>query len=247
MGDNIYLGDRNGVRTPMQWSADRNAGFSRANPQKLYLPVIIDPEYRYESVNVEAAQQNPNSLLWWMRRLIAVRQRHRVFGTGTLVFLLPENPKVLAFVRVSEEETVLVVANLSRFTQCAELDLAEWEGRVPRELFGRTRFPAIGKLPYFLTLGPHGFYWLSLEESAAERFDLTQSRAAETVPVITVTRRWESLLKGRGRTALENLLPEFLSRRRWFGGKGRTVQGVELLEAVPVPRDETGSSCSSWR
>ncbi len=237
MGDNIYLGDRDGVRTPMQWNADRNAGFSRANPQKLYLPVNIDPEYRYESVNVEAAQQNPSSLWWWMRRLIAVRQRHRVFGTGTLEFLLPENSKVLAFVRSSEEETVLVVANLSRFTQCAELDLAEWEGRVPRELFGRTRFPAIGRLPYFVTLGPHGFYWLSLERAAAERFDLTASSAAETVPVITVARRWEGLLKGRGRTALENLLPEFLSRRRWFGGKGRSIQGVDLLEAIPVPRD----------
>src|SRR6058998_3739094 len=133
MGDNVYLGDRNGVRTPMQWSADRNAGFSRANPQRLYLPIITDPEYRYEAVNVEAQQNNPNSLLWWMKRLISFRKRHKVFGQGSLDFLESENRKVLSFVRRHEDERVLVVTNFSRFAQCVELDLSEFTGTVPLE------------------------------------------------------------------------------------------------------------------
>jgi maltose alpha-D-glucosyltransferase/alpha-amylase len=165
MGDNVFLGDRNGVRTPMQWSPDRNAGFSRANPQRLVLPVIIDPEYHYESLNVESQQGNPNSLLWWTKRLIALRKRFQAFGRGTIEFLAPENPKVLAFIRHFEDETVLVVANLSRFTQYVELDLKAFKGRVPLELIGRTRFPPIGDLPYLLTLGEHAFYWFSVEET----------------------------------------------------------------------------------
>src|SRR6201993_3822767 len=154
MGDNIYLGDRNGVRTPMQWSADRNAGFSRANPQRLYLPVIIDPEYHYEAVNVEAQQNNTHSLLWWMKRLIALRKQFKAFGRGTLEFLFPENRRVLAFVRAYEEERVLVVANLSRFAQCVELDLAKFQGMTPLEIFGKADFPPITERPYFLSLGP---------------------------------------------------------------------------------------------
>jgi maltose alpha-D-glucosyltransferase/alpha-amylase len=157
MGDNIYLGDRNAVRTPMQWDSDRNAGFSSANPQRLYLPVIIDPEYHSQAINVEAQQENPNSLLWWMRRLIGLRRRFRAFGRGTLEMLRPDNRKVVAFLRRFEDETILVVANLSRFTQAVELDLAQCRGAVPVELFGNTRFPAVGDLPYFVTLGPHGF------------------------------------------------------------------------------------------
>jgi maltose alpha-D-glucosyltransferase/alpha-amylase len=163
MGDNIYLGDRNGVRTPMQWSGDRNAGFSRANPQKLYLPVIIDPEYHFESVNVEAQQTNPSSLLWWMKRLIALKKQYRAFGRGTIEFLRPDNSKILAFVRRYEDERILVVANLSRFVQYVELDLREFDGWQPVELIGETRFPPIGQLTYFLTLGPHAFYWFRLE------------------------------------------------------------------------------------
>ena len=162
MGDNIYLGDRNGVRTPMQWSGDRNAGFSKANPQKLYLPVIIDPEYHYESVNVEAQQGNASSLLWWTKRLIALRKQFKAFGRGSIEFLRPDNPKILAFVRRHEGEVILVVANLSRFVQFVELNLGEFKGQVPYELFGRTPFPPIGELPYLLTLGPHGFYWFAL-------------------------------------------------------------------------------------
>src|SRR5262249_15142378 len=163
MGDNIYLGDRNGVRTPMQWSPERNAGFSKANPQQLYLPVIIDPEYHYQTVNVEAQQNNPHSLLWWMKRLIALRKRYQAFGRGTLEFLYPKNHKVLAFVRRFQEETILVVVNLSRFVQFAELNLSAYKGRVPVEMLGRTALPAIGDLPFPLTLGPYAFYWLALE------------------------------------------------------------------------------------
>ncbi|MGH9361513.1 MAG: maltose alpha-D-glucosyltransferase, partial [Thermoanaerobaculia bacterium] len=175
MGDNFYLGDRNGVRTPMQWSADRNAGFSRANPQKLFLPVIIDPEYHYESVNVEAQQGNPHSLLWWMRRLMALRKRYRAFSRGTLEFLHPANHRVLAFVRRHQEERILVVANLSRFAQHAELDLGAFRGALPVELFGRNRFPEIGRRPYPLTLGPHNFYWFALEQEP-ERYTLPGRR-----------------------------------------------------------------------
>src|SRR5262245_46947806 len=167
MGDNVYLGDRNGVRTPMQWSPDRYAGFSRANPQSLFLPVIIDPEYHYEAINVEAQQNNPSSLLWWTKRLIALRKRFRAFGRGTIEFLEPANAKVLAFLRQHENEKILVVANLSRFVQHVELDLGRWAGQVPEELFGRSLFPAIDSRPYPLTLGPHGFCWFALVPQAA--------------------------------------------------------------------------------
>ena len=168
MGDNIYLGDRDGVRTPMQWNADRNAGFSRANPQKLFLPVIIDPEYRFEAVNVAAQQNLPTSLLWWIRRTITLRQRHPVFGRGDITFLHPENSKILAFVRHDGDETVLVVANLSRYVQYAELDLSDYTGSTPVELFGRTRFPDIRPDPYLMTLGPHSFYWLKIESDTVD-------------------------------------------------------------------------------
>src|SRR5258708_29323516 len=167
MGDNISLGDRNGVRTPMQWSADRNAGFSRANRQRLYLPVVTDPEYHYESVNVEAQAQNPHSLLSWMKRLIALRKRHRAFGRGTLELLRPENRKVLAFVRRYESEQILCVANLSRFLQAVELDLSKWKGMVPVELFGPTDRPTIAEPQHFPTLRPPSFFCVSLQPPQA--------------------------------------------------------------------------------
>ncbi|MGA8351749.1 MAG: maltose alpha-D-glucosyltransferase, partial [Isosphaeraceae bacterium] len=168
MGDNIYLGDRNGVRTPMQWSADRNAGFSRANAQRLFLPVIIDPEYHYETVNVEAQQSNPSSLLWWVKRLITLRRRFRSFGRGTFELLRPDNPKVLAFIRKLDDERILVVANLSRFVQYVQLDLKDYTGIAPEEVQGRTPFPQITDQPYLLTLGPHGFIWFSLADGGAD-------------------------------------------------------------------------------
>jgi maltose alpha-D-glucosyltransferase/alpha-amylase len=163
MGDNIYLGDRNGVRTPMQWSGDRNAGFSRADSARLYAPVINDVVYGYQSVNVEAELRTPSSLLNWMKRLIRLRKRYKVFGRGNINFLHPQNEKVLAYTRNYEQEHVLIVNNLSRFPQPAEFDLRHYHGWTPVEMFGETRFPPIGELPYFLTLGPHSFYWFRLE------------------------------------------------------------------------------------
>jgi maltose alpha-D-glucosyltransferase/alpha-amylase len=168
MGDNIYLGDRNGVRTPMQWSGDRNAGFSRADWARLYSPVIMDPVYGYAAVNVEAQSRTPTSLLNWTKRLIAVRKRYRAFGRGSLEFLHPENLKVLPYVRRWGDEIILCVVNLSRFVQCAELDLSQYRGYQPVELIGETHFPPIGDLPYFLTLGPHSFYWFRLQPLADE-------------------------------------------------------------------------------
>jgi len=164
MGDNIYLGDRSGVRTPMQWSGDRNAGFSRADWARLYSPVIMDPVYGYNAVNVDAQQRTPTSLLNWMKRMIAVRKRYKAFGRGTIRFLHPENLKVLVYLREWESEVLLCVVNLSRYVQHAEIDMSEFEGWHPVELIGETRFPRIGELPYFLTLGPHAFYWFRLEQ-----------------------------------------------------------------------------------
>ena len=232
MGDNIYLGDRNGVRTPMQWSADRNAGFSAANAQSLYLPVIIDPDFHYESVNVDAALNNPHSLLWWTRRLIALRKRHRAFGRGSLEFLAPENRKVLAFVRRYEEEIVLVVANLSRFAQYVELDLSAYRGRTPRELFGSNAFPTIGELPYLLTLGPHAFYWFSLEMKGS-----VQAARARVPEKIEVGDAWEGVFEPGARQQLETVLAEWLPNRRWFGGKSRTIKLIELTDVIRVPME----------
>jgi maltose alpha-D-glucosyltransferase / alpha-amylase len=163
MGDNIFLGDRNGVRTPMQWSIDRNAGFSRADSARLYSPLIVDPVYGYQAVNVDAQQRDPSSLLNWMKRLIRLRKRYPVFGRGTIEFLHPANTRVLAYIRSGEGQTVLVVNNLSRFVQPVELNLGHYAGWTPVEVFGETRFPPIGELPYFLTPGPHGFYWFRLD------------------------------------------------------------------------------------
>jgi len=167
MGDNIFLGDRNGVRTPMQWNGDRNAGFSRADAARLYSPVIMDPVYGYQAINVEAQLRDSSSLLNWMKRLIRLRKNYPVFGRGEIEFLHPENHKVLAYIRQGEGQTVLVVNNLSRFVQPVELDLRHYDGWTPVEIFGETHFPRIGELPYFLTLAPHGFYWFRLEPPAA--------------------------------------------------------------------------------
>jgi maltose alpha-D-glucosyltransferase/alpha-amylase len=168
MGDNIYLPDRHGVRTPMQWSIDRNAGFSRADTSRLYSPVIVDPPYGYQGVNVEAQERTPTSLLNWMRRIIRVRKQYPVFGRGDITFLAPNNPKVLAYVRSYAGMHVLVVNNLSRFAQPVELDLSPWKGFTPVEMIGQTPFPPIGELPYFVTLGPHAFFWFRLDRPAGE-------------------------------------------------------------------------------
>ena len=164
MGDNIYLGDRDGVRTPMQWSSDRNAGFSRCDFEKLYFPAINNPVYGYQSVNVESQMRYDTSLLNWMRQMILLRKEHHVFGRGTMRFIKPENRKIFAFVREYERDTVLCVFNLSQFAQPVELDLSEFGGRTPVEMLGKTRFPVITSQPYQLSFGPWGFFWLSLED-----------------------------------------------------------------------------------
>jgi maltose alpha-D-glucosyltransferase/alpha-amylase len=233
MGDNFYLGDRNGVRTPMQWNADRNAGFSQANPQKLYLPVTIDPEYHFEAINVENQQNNPHSLLWWMKHLISMRKRYKVFGRGTLEILQPENRKVLAFIRRYQDECVLVVANLSRFAQYVELDLSPYQGITPLELGGRLRFPPITERSYVLTLTGHTLLWFSLEP---QRQEIALTPEAE-LPTLSVRGTWTAVFSSRNRTRLEELLPDYLRPRRWFAGKARTIEAVNLLETVPVPRD----------
>jgi maltose alpha-D-glucosyltransferase/alpha-amylase len=230
MGDNIYLGDRNGVRTPMQWSPDRNAGFSRANPQKLFLPVIIDPEYHFEATNVEAQLGNPHSLLWWTRRLLALRRRHHAFGRGSLELLNPDNHRVLAFLRRLGDERILVVANLSRFVQHVELDLPELAGVEPVELFGGNRLPRIREGATALTLGPHGFYWLALE---APKVPALHGDSVE-VPELVVAGGWESCCRGDGREQLAAVLPAVLRTRRWFGGKARAVRALTIEDAIPM-------------
>lgn len=168
MGDNVHLGDRNGVRTPMQWTADRNGGFSRTDPSKLYLPAITDSVYGYQAINVEAQQQSPHSLLHWMKRMIAVRKQHPAFGRGTLTFLRPRNDKVIAYLREYREDTLLLVQNLAASAQPVELDLAKFQGAVPIELFGNSRFPAVGTQPYTLSLAPYGFYWFTLRQPSRQ-------------------------------------------------------------------------------
>jgi len=237
MGDNFYLGDRNGVRTPMQWSADRNAGFSRTNPQRLYLPVNIDPEYHYESVNVETQQNNPDSLLWWMKRLIALRKRFTAFGRGSLEFLYPENRRILAFLRRYEEETILVVANLSRLAQHTNLDLAGFYGRVPIEMFGQTEFPIIGEIPYCVTLSPYAFYCFSLESKQPEQIDLTIKPAEVLVPTLTLAEELKDIYKRGRRTTLEAALLSYIRQHRWFGGKARYIRSSEIQDVIAIPFD----------
>jgi maltose alpha-D-glucosyltransferase/alpha-amylase len=236
MGDNIYLGDRNGVRTPMQWSGDRNAGFSRANPQRLYLPVNIDPEYHYEAINVETQQNNPNSLLWWMKRVVSLRKQLKAMSRGTLEFLHPENRRVLAFLRSHQDNRVLVVANLSRFTQCVELDLSAYQGMRPLELFGSTEFPAIADRPYFLSLAPHTFHWFALQPKDAPEGGL-RIRTGE--PPTLVVETWESVFSPAVRATINPMLPSFLRERRWFRSKARTIRLAEIHDVVPFPKSRS--------
>ncbi len=236
MGDNIYLGDRNGVRTPMQWSADRNAGFSRRQPAAALPAGDHRPRVPLRAVNVEAQQSNPNSLLWWMKRLIALRKRHPAFGRGSLEFVPPENRKVLAFVRSDEDEDLLVVANLSRFAQYVELDLSRFEGRVPSSCSAASPFPRIGDLPYLLTLGPHDVYWFALEP---EREPVAPDGGGP-LPALRVGREWTDIVEtARGRRRWSARSCRYLPARRWFGGKGARISTVRLGATIPVP--EKGS------
>jgi maltose alpha-D-glucosyltransferase / alpha-amylase len=234
LGENIFLGDRNGVRTPMQWSSDKNAGFSRANPQSLYLPIILDPGYHYEANNVEVQLANPHSLLWWMRRLLALRKRWRALGEGKCEFLQTENRKVLSYILRYESETLLVVANLSRFPQPVKLDLPGFQHLVPTELFGRTEFPPINDEPYFLSLGPHSFYWFSLEAKFARVAVQPSSNGHASLPVLTLSQDWSEILAARNRFDLNEILPDYLQAQSWFRGKRKTIKLLAIKESIPI-------------
>ena len=243
MGDNFYLGDRNGVRTPMQWSPDRNGGFSKADPQSLFLPPIMDPIYGYESVNVEAQTREPASLLNWTKRVLNVRRAHKAFGRGSLGFLRPGNRKILAYVREYGAEVLLCVANLSRFAQPVELDLGRFKGRVPVEMMGRTPFPPIGELPYLLTLPGHGFYWFELTE-AAEMPSWHEEHLVEQEPPWLVL--FDGLASFGGARAGVNgitaerlthqfeqdALPPYLTRQRWFAAKDDRLEHATLADVA---------------
>ncbi|SCB61120.1 trehalose synthase /maltokinase [Rhizobium aethiopicum] len=238
MGDNIYLGDRDGVRTPMQWSPDRNGGFSRTDPARLVLPPIADPLYGFEAVNVEAQSTDAHSLLNWTRKMLALRGRHPAFGRGSLRFLSPENRKILAYLREYDGETLMCVANLSRLPQAVELDLSAFEGRVPIELTGMSPFPPIGQLTYLLTMPPYGFFWFQLAADA----DPPAWRTAppEQLPdlVTMVIRRGLLDLVDEprlGRVLSNEILPAYLTRRRWFGAKDQPLQAARLISATPIP------------
>ncbi len=246
MGDNIYLGDRNGVRTPMQWNSDRNAGFSKAVPAKLYFPVIMDPIWGYQAINVEAQQSDPSSLLHWTRNMIALRKLFRVFGRGTLEFLHPANRKILAYIRSYQFddghcETVLCAANLSRFAQPVQLDLSKYIGRQPVEMLGYVPFPSIDKTPYALTLAPYSYLWLELQEGApvvetpiVEEPDVVvaeRSALAAAMPVGTLG----TLLNESNQAVLEQVLPAYIAQRRWFGGKSRTIASTRLAQVTMLP------------
>jgi len=242
MGDNIFLGDRNGVRTPMQWSPDRNAGFSRADPQRLYLPPIMDPVYGFEAVNVEAQAREPGSLLNWTRRLLAVRKTSKAFGRGKLTFLKPGNRKILAYLRELGDEAVLCVANLARSAQPVELELARLRGRVPVELMGRTAFPPIGELPYLLTLPACGFYWFRLATDVPTPEWHEERLAREDLPVLVLFDGWSSFFRDRVvpwrigmaqkvRAQLEEeALPRYIESQRWYAAKGEKISRASLID-----------------
>jgi maltose alpha-D-glucosyltransferase/alpha-amylase len=232
MGDNIYLGDRNGVRTPMQWSPDRNGGFSRADPARLYAPTIMDPVYGYEAVNVEAQSRSLSSLLSATKRLISVRKSTLAFGRGSMTFIRPVNRAVLAYVRQYQDEVILCVANLSRSAQATELDLSAFKGRIPLEMLGRTCFPAIGELPYMITLAPYGFYWFQLQEP-----DKSEPVAPHAVPefetlVVPLNSTWVSLARTRG-VFERDVLPGHLARTRWYPERSPANIQPTLTSAIP--------------
>ncbi|MBC7962941.1 MAG: maltose alpha-D-glucosyltransferase [Steroidobacteraceae bacterium] len=235
MGDNYYLGDRNGVRTPMQWNPDRNAGFSKASPQKLFLPVIIEAEYHYESINVENQERNPSSLLWWMRRTIAMRKRFKSFGCGSLEMLPSDNPKVLTFIRSFEDEKLLVVINLSRFSQSITVDLSRHAGLIPEEVFSRNRFPIIQETRYHFTMGPYDYFWFVLRSTEASTEPLEDVQKLK----LKEGQHWWDVLKGKAGERLCGLvMPHYLQRVFWFSGKGRVISQITVIESCQLKQDD---------
>ena len=220
MGDNYYLGDRNGVRTPMQWNSDRNAGFSDANPQRLFLPIIIDPEYHYEAVNVEVQQRNPSSLLWWMKKALAIRKRYKAFGSGEIEFLSPQNPKVIAFLRILGDEIILVVANLSRFSQVVELDLSKFLGYTPIETFSLNRYPPIGELYYMLTLSPYDYYWFELKK-------VNKDEGIKRDKIIPEVLKKEDVFEGK-------FFLEYIEQTSWFKKGEFKIESIMILDKIQL-------------
>jgi maltose alpha-D-glucosyltransferase/alpha-amylase len=235
MGDNYFLGDRNGVRTPMQWNPDRNAGFSTASPQKLFMPVIIEAEYHYESINVENQERNPSSLLWWMRRTIAMRKRFKAFSCGSLEILASDNPKVLTFIRSFEDEKLLIVINLSRFSQTVTVDLSRYAGLIPVELFSRNRFPMIQETRYHFTMGAYDPFWFVLRSTEAR----TETREESRKLRIKEGQPWSNVLKGRtGEQLCSTVMPHYLQRVFWFCGKGRVVSQIAVVDSCRLKKDD---------
>ncbi|MBN2144817.1 MAG: putative maltokinase, partial [Candidatus Aureabacteria bacterium] len=232
MGNNYYLGDRNGVRTPMQWSADRNAGFSEVNPQKLYLPAIIDPEYHYEAVNVASEQRNSQSLWWWMKRLIHIRKRIKAFGRGNMFIVPSDNQKVLSFIRSYENEYILVLINLSRFSQTVTLDLSSaYAGRVPIELFGNQAFPMIQNSPSVFTFGPHDYFWLLLKQQK----EMISVQEISPITELRWTEDLYDLFEGENLEKMEQkILPPYCQNQRWFSGKNRIQQQFKIQKFIPL-------------
>ncbi|WP_207496514.1 maltose alpha-D-glucosyltransferase [Aridibaculum aurantiacum] len=233
MGDNFYLGDRNGVRTPMQWSPDRNAGFSKANPQSLYLPVILDPEYHYESVNVEMQRGNTSSLLWYMKRTINMRKKFKAFGRGDLKFLNVDNPKVLAFTRTYQDETLLIVVNLSKFSQAVDVPLSNFKNYVPVELFSKNAFPTIKDEPYFFTLGPHTYHWFQLQKVASRGDDQTP------LPALTINSREEIFSDILFPQLETEILPSYLHKTSWFAAKEKMIYSIKITSTQLIKLQST--------
>jgi maltose alpha-D-glucosyltransferase/alpha-amylase len=236
MGDNLHLGDRDGVRTPMQWSPDRNGGFSRADPAELVLPPIMDPVYGFQAVNVEAQWRDSHSLLHWLRRMLAVRRRHKAFGRGTLRFLRPQNRKVLAYLRSYEGETILCVVNVSRAAQAVELELPEFAGHIPIETLGGVAFGPIGQHPYVLTLPPFGFYWFFLSTSAEPPSWKTTTAGGVELHTFVLRDGIRDAVEGSGRQALEqDVLPSYVAQRRWYQGKDEKIETAQVAGAGSPP------------
>jgi maltose alpha-D-glucosyltransferase / alpha-amylase len=231
MGDNVYLGDRFGVRTPMQWNMSVNAGFSTANPQRLYLPIVTDPAYRHEFVNVSSQEENPSSFLWWMKNIISMRKRLNIFGRGDMKFLESSNSKVLSFLRTFEKQRIIIVANLSQFSQSTIINLAEYKGCEITEVFSQNRFMNVGEGDYPITIGPYGYFWFQAE--VAEK---KEKEASGELFLLKTEVSWEKLLDNYNelRTLERKVLLPFIKKCRWFGGKAKTVSKLSLHKAIPV-------------
>ncbi|WP_462318484.1 putative maltokinase, partial [Marinilabilia sp.] len=236
MGDNFYLGDRDGVRTPMQWSADKNAGFSSAEPQRLFLPVIFNHDFHYESINVENQEKNASSLLWWMRRVIAKRKQYPAFSRGDIQFIDGKNSKVLAFVRKYEDQVILVVVNLSRYSQQVQLDLSDFKGYVPTEVFSRNQLAPVGEDLYHFPMQFKNYFWFELQHPEIEK----EKELAYKHKLEFTTAQWNQLANNIPKS-LYGFLSEFAQRSRWFRGKSRKIKEVAILDVIPVSAGKLNS------